>query len=194
MSDIPLRRMERWRRFKPKHVVRHRTNVVRSACGEKRRKVSMIGSYIARGQTIEEATMTPTVVNHLNTVAVAAAAAPNLRPLPPPPPGPSPFQDPNRGAPKLYQCNREFLGFAHGFRSMGKEDTSTPREQTSYEGLMTASRDPVSQKRNRELCHMFMTAIMDGSGLHIINGIAEPDGHAAWTRSVIGTIWLLQAG
>jgi hypothetical protein len=25
-----------------------------------------------------------------------------------------------------------------------------------------------------------MTAIMDGSGLHIINGIAEPDGHVTW--------------
>jgi hypothetical protein len=54
----------------------------------KRRKLSMIGSYIARGQTIEEATTMPTVANHLNTVAVAAAAPNLLPPLPPPPPGP----------------------------------------------------------------------------------------------------------
>jgi hypothetical protein len=68
----------------------------------KRRKLSMIGSYITRGQTIEEATTMPTVANHLNTVGLAAAAPNLLPPLPPPPPGPLPFQDPNRGTLKLY--------------------------------------------------------------------------------------------
>jgi hypothetical protein len=151
----------------------------------------------------------PTVANHLNTVAVAAAA-PNL--LPPLPPGPSPFQDPNRGAPKLYtNAIHNFSGSPMDFEAREKK-TRALLGQTSYEGLMTtppAAGDPVSQKRNRELYHMFMTAIMDGSGLHIINGIAEPDGHAAWTalmvslnqtdmqrgrRSMIGTIWLPQDG
>jgi hypothetical protein len=33
----------------------------------KRRKLSMIGSYIVRGQTIEEAATMPTVANHLQS-------------------------------------------------------------------------------------------------------------------------------
>jgi hypothetical protein len=150
----------------------------------KRRKLSMIGRYITRGQTIEEATTMPTVASHLNTIAVAAAA-PNLllSPLPPPPPGPSPFQDPNRGAPKLYtNAIENFSGSPMDFEACEKK-TRALLGQTSYKGLMTTppeATDLVSQKRNRELYHMFMTAIMDGSGLHIINGIAEPDGHAAW--------------
>jgi hypothetical protein len=82
-----------------------------------RRKLSMIGSYIARGKTIEAVTMMPKVVNHLNTIAVAAAA-PNL----PPPPGPSPFQDPNRGAPKLYtNVIENFLGSPMDFEAWEKK-------------------------------------------------------------------------
>jgi hypothetical protein len=154
----------------------------------KRRKLYTTGSYMARGQTIEEATTMPTVANHLNTVAVAAVAPNLLPPLPPPPPGPSPFQDPNRGAPKLYtNAIENFSGSPMDFEAAWEKKTRALLGQTSYEGLMTTPPefgDLVPQKRNRELYHMFtMTAIMDGSGL---------------TRRTCGGVdgdpWLVQSG
>lgn len=64
-------------------------------------KLSLIGSYLARGQTIEEATMRPNIVNHLNTpvapVNTNQPDAPLYPRLPPPPPTPrSPHKTPDR--------------------------------------------------------------------------------------------------
>jgi hypothetical protein len=151
----------------------------------KRRKLSMIANYLARGQTLSDATMMPTIVDYLNTLIAASHPHPVPAPLPPQVPQPVPplSQDPNRGAPKLYPNSIEkFSGSPMDFEDWEKK-TRALLGQTAYDTFMTdppPEGDLVAGKRNRELFNMFMTAIMDGSGLHIINGITDQDGHVAW--------------
>jgi hypothetical protein len=43
------------------------------------------------------------------------------------------------------------------------------------------SGDIVLETRNNELYHMFVTAYMNGSGMHLLNSVADQEGHAAFT-------------
>jgi hypothetical protein len=41
--------------------------------------------------------------------------------------------------------------------------------------------DALEETRNSKLYNMFTTALMDRSGMHILTGVINQDGHGAWT-------------
>jgi hypothetical protein len=163
------------------------TEILTDASVVKHQKLSLIGSYLALGRTIDEATTVPTIVEHLNT-PVTQANNPNPPDAPPPyprlplPPPPRLPEDPDRGALKLYSnLIEKFLGYPINFEDWEKK-TRSILGQTAYAAFLEGppmEGDLVAEKRNLELYNMFVTAVMDGSGMYILNGIIGQDGHAA---------------
>jgi hypothetical protein len=153
------------------------SSTMENASVVQRRKLSHIGSYLARGQVISEATTMPTIINYLNTpvVPVMNPAPPQLAPPRPP--------DPSRGALRLHINSIEkYSGSPIDFEDWELK-TSATLGQTAYAMFLSEPPTPgdlVQLTRNRELYNMFVTAIMDGSGMHSLNGVTDQDGHGAW--------------
>jgi hypothetical protein len=72
------------------------TDILGEASVVKRRRLSLIGSYLARGQVIDEDTTMPNIITYLNTPVV-----PVINPTAAPPAAPRP-PDPARGALRLH--------------------------------------------------------------------------------------------
>jgi hypothetical protein len=154
--------------------------ILENASVVKRRKLSHIGNYLAQGQLITDATTMPLIINHLNTPVAPMAnnALPAaLPPIPPPP-------DPTRGALRLYVNSIEkYSGSPIDFEDWELKTRAT-LGQTAYARFLTTAPvagDVLQEARNKELYNMFVTALMHGSGMHILNGVPDQDGHAAWT-------------
>jgi hypothetical protein len=153
--------------------------ILETASVVKRRKLSHIGNYLAQGHLINDATTMPLIINHLSTpVAPIAnnAAQAALPPIPPP--------DPTRGALRLYVNSIEkYSGSPIDFEGWELK-TRVTLGQTAYATFLTNSPvagDVLQEARNKELYNMFVTALMHGSGMHILNGVPDQDGHAAWS-------------
>ena len=62
--------------------------------------------------------------------------------------------------------------------------TTATLGQTNYVKLIEsppALGDIISETRNTELYHMLSTALMKGSGYHVISKVKTYNGHDAWT-------------
>jgi hypothetical protein len=145
----------------------------------KRQMLSLIGWYLARGQLINVATTMPEINSYLNTppIPVYNQGAP-----PPPPPPPPP--DPTRGALRLHVNSIEkYSGSPIDFEDWELKTRATIG-QTAYArflGQPPVQGDILEQTQNNELYNMLTTALMDGSGMHILAGVNNQDGHSAWT-------------
>ncbi len=140
----------------------------------KRRKLSHVESYLARGQTIDAAATMPMIVTYLNT-PIPINQAPQQQTTYPP--------DPARGALRLYVNSIEkYSGSPIDFEDWELKTRAT-LGQTAYANLLTNAPvvgDILQEARNKELYNMFITALMNGAGMHILNGVINQDGHAAW--------------
>jgi hypothetical protein len=147
----------------------------------KRRRLSLISQYLARGQTIDVATTMPEIINYLNTPPVPIfKQGPPVMPPPPPPP------DPTRGALRLYVNSiEEYLGSPIDFEDWELKTRATIGQMAyaRFLGQPPVVGDILEQTRNNELYNMLTTAsaLMDGSGMHILTGVNNQDGHGAWT-------------
>jgi hypothetical protein len=144
----------------------------------KRQILSLIGRYLARGQLIDPATTMPEINSYLNTppIPVYNQGVPPLPPQPPPP-------DPTRGALRLHVNSIEkYSGSPIDFKDW-ELNTRATIGQTAYARFLVqppTQGDILEQTRNNELYNMLTTVLMDGSGMHILTGVANQDGHGAW--------------
>ena len=143
-----------------------------------RRKLSLIGQYIGKGQNVTPAITMPGIVLFLNTPTVQATTGP--------PPIGSPIHppDPTRGALKLYVNGlTEFSRNPIEYEQWELAARAT-LGQTVYGKLLETpppTGDIILETRNNELYHMFVTAFMNSSGMHLLNLVADQDGHTAFT-------------
>ena len=131
------------------------------------------------GQMIDEATTMPSIISYLN-----APVAPVMNnPLPPPyvPPPPDPR---TRGALRLsVNSINKFLGSPPIDYEDWELKTRATLGQTTYMTFLTTAPvagDQAQAARNRELYNMFVTALHQGSGMHLLHASPTYDGHAAW--------------
>jgi hypothetical protein len=143
-----------------------------------RRKLSHVGEYIGRGQTVTPATTIQDIVLYLKQpMTQGAAALPPIVPHIYPP-------DPTHGALKLYvNAFTEFSGQPIEYAQWVLAARAT-LGQTVYGTLLENPPPPgdvIMETRNKELFHMLVTAFMHGSGMHLlqVTSVAD-DGHAAF--------------
>ena len=152
------------------------TDLLTEASIVKRRKLSHISKYIASGHIFTSFTTMKEILEYIN----APVVTPVLPSIPPPP---AAAPDPSRGAPKIYVNSLEkYSGSPIEFEDWELKTRAT-LGQTSYSPLLQTGPNAgnvIAEARNRELYHMFVTALMDGSGMHLLQTILNEDGHAAW--------------
>ena len=143
----------------------------------KRRKLSHISAYLSRGQIIDDATTMPSIMSYLNTPVAPVVNNPLPPPYVPPPP------DPTRGALRLsVNSIDKFSGSPLDFEEWELKTRAT-LGQTTYATFLTTAPvagDQAQTARNRELYNMFVTALHQGSGMHLLNASPNDDGHGAW--------------
>ena len=145
------------------------TNILLGSTTVKKRKLAMVGAYVARGAELTAETTIMGIQALLNT--------PTL-PLPPatrePPAGYPP--DPSRGAPKLYiDSLKEYNGNPIEFETWELATKST-LGQTTYTDLLQNPPDVTNLilvTRDRELFHMLVKALKNGSAMHILQVLQE---------------------
>jgi hypothetical protein len=167
------------------------TDILPDTSVVKHRKLSHIGSDFARGQVINEATTMPTIITYLNTPVVHV-----INPAAPPLAAPK-SPDPTIGALRLYiNSTEKYSGSPIDFEDWELK-TSATLGQTAYAMFLACPPTPediIQAASFHKLYNMFVTAIMDGSGMHILNGGADQDGHGAWmVIKVWCTVWLPRA-
>jgi hypothetical protein len=132
------------------------STIMTAASIVKRRKLSHVGRYLARGQEIDDATTMPTITSYLNTPVAPVVNNPVPPVYVPPPP------DPSRGALRLYINSIEkFTGSPLDFEDWELKTRAT-LGQTGYATFLIAppvAGDAIQEARNRELCNMFVTAL-----------------------------------
>ena len=144
----------------------------------KRRKLTHIGSYLARGKVIDDATTMPLIISYLNTLVALVVDNP-LPPVYVPPPA-----DPTRGALRLHVNSIDkFSGSPIDYKEWELKTRAT-LGQTAYATLLITppvAGDQAHEARNRELYNMFVTVLVhQGSGMHLLNASPNDNGHAAW--------------
>jgi hypothetical protein len=139
-----------------------------------RRKLSHVGEYIGRGQTVTPASTIQVIVLYLKQpMTQGATAVPTVVPHIYPP-------DPTCGALKLYV---NALTESSGYKQWVLAARAT-LGQTVYGTLLENPPPPgdvIMETRNNKLFHMLVTAFMHGSGMHLlqVTSVAD-DGHAAF--------------
>ena len=160
-----------------------------------RRKLSLVGEYIGRGQTANTATTLQGIVLFLKTPMTqeTTGAPPTIPHVYPP--------DPARRALKLYlNALTEFSGQPIEYEQWMLAARAT-LGQTVYGTLLEnppPSGDIIVETRNKELFQMLVTAFRHGSGMHLLqvpsvaddghesfNSIKDWYGSAATSRSII---------
>jgi hypothetical protein len=149
----------------------------------RKRKLALVGAYVARGQTLSGTTRIIGIQAYLNAPNIMAAEP---QPLPPIPPAGYP-PDPSRGAPKLYiDSLKEYDGNPINFE-IWELATKNTLGQTTYANLLHDPPDVtniISVARDKELFHMLVKALMNGSAMHILQVL-----HAAGTESGRSAAW-----
>jgi hypothetical protein len=150
------------------------TQVIPGASLGKRRKLTTIGKYLARGQVINAATSLQLMTTFLQ--APAAAAAPAGGGFYPP--------DPTRGSLKLHVNQLpEFEGSPLDWEVWELKIRVTIG-QTGFRTLLAAPPtvgNLIEENRNKEFYNLLMNAILGGSAMHVMKPFqATEDGHAAW--------------
>jgi hypothetical protein len=151
----------------------------------RKRKLALVGAYVAKGQTLSETTQIIDIQAYLNAPVVLPVEP---LPLPPIPPGYPP--DPSRGAPKLYiDSLKEYNGNPIDFETWELATKST-LGQTTYANLLHEPPDDANitaVARDKELFHMLVKALMNGSAMHILQVLqaaGQESGSAAWAAII----------
>ena len=147
----------------------------------KRRKLEYLSKYIARGQVVTVRTTIEEIIEFINTpVNPRPSAGFTGRST-----TSTPSTDPTRGAPRLSVNGlTKFCGTPVKFEDWNIMTTAT-LGQTNYVKLLDSPPtlgDAIAETRNTELYHMLVTALMKGSGYHVISKVADNNGHEAWTK------------
>jgi hypothetical protein len=91
--------------------------------------------------------------------------------------------DVTRGAPKVYVNPLEVYSGEPLDWEVWERSTRATIGQTNYSSFLTApptAGDLVEEHRNHEFYNMLLKATQEGSAAHILRGIANQNGHAAW--------------
>ena len=157
------------------------TAILPAASIVKRRKLEHISKYIARGQAVTRTTTMEEVVEFVNT-PVERPRTPSTGRTGTTTTG---AVDPTRGAPRLsVNALTQFCGAPVKFEEWNIMTTAT-LGQTNYVKLIESPPvlgDVIAETRNTELYHMLVTALMKGSGFHVISKVKDNNGHEAWTK------------
>ena len=142
-----------------------------------RRRLFSIGQYVTSGETLTSATSMLeilTKINNKNTSPTTVTAAHQV-PF---------FQDPSRGAPKMYVDGLSDFGGAPIKWEDWHIGTGATLGQTVYSQLLSTApveTDVLQKTRDRELYFMFKKALYQGSAYHIVEHTASREsGHQVW--------------
>jgi hypothetical protein len=145
-----------------------------------RRKLSRVGEYIGRGQTVTTASTIQVIVLYLKTPMTQVTTA-----LPPSVPRTYP-PDPTRGALKHYvNALTEFSGQPIEYKQWVLAATATATLGQTVHGTILENPPPpadvITDTRNKELFYMIVTAFMHQSGIHLLQvTLVANDGHAVF--------------
>ena len=143
----------------------------------KRRKLDMIGTFIAAGGTLSATTTAAEIQQGMR-----APVAGNAVPVPPRAP------DPYRGAPKVYtDMLTDFSGEAVDYEDWERKAGATIK-QTAYKDLLdnpATSGDIVAEARSKELYNMILSCVANGHALNTIEKVRDSNnniecGYKAW--------------
>jgi hypothetical protein len=137
----------------------------------KKRKLSLVSEYVSRNQTVTDTTTVREIQLYLNTPIVAQ----HPNPVPPVPlAGYTP--DPSRGAPKMHiNALKEYGGSPIDYEDWSLSTKST-LGQTQYANLLTVPPtvdNVIEETRDRELFHMLVKSLMNGSAMHILQVLQD---------------------
>ena len=154
------------------------TGILPDATTVKKRKLELIREYVQRGEVVTA----ETTIMGIQAYVLSTASTLQV-PAPAPTGGYAP--DPSRGAPKLYiDSLKEYSGNPIEFENWELATKST-LGQTTYVELLLNPPDVtniVTVTRDRELFHMLVKAMMNGSAMHILQVLQAgqiESGHAA---------------
>ena len=132
----------------------------------KRRKLEQVAKWIADGNQV----FATTTMQEIKTANRTTS-------LPPRPP------DINKGALKIgVDSLKKFSGDPIDFEDY-EIGTKATLGQTQYAHFLDNAPTPgniIEVARDKELYNLFVTSFKDGSGMHILQGIATESGHSAW--------------
>jgi hypothetical protein len=143
------------------------------------RKLSNLARYLSSGNDVTGATTMQEVMLALAemerpVVNVPPQAAVAQVPVVP---------DVTRGAPKVYVNPLEVYSGEPLDWEVWERSTRATIGQTNYSSFLTApptAGDAIEEHRNHEFYNMLLKATQEGSAAHILRGIANQNGHAAW--------------
>jgi hypothetical protein len=146
-----------------------------------RRKISNLARYLSGGNEITGATTMQEIMLGLSEMERPVVNVPPVQPVavaqvPAVP-------DVARGAPKVYVNPLEAYSGEPLDWEVWERSTRATIGQTNYSSFLTApptAGNVVEEHRNYEFYNMLLKATQEGAAAHILRGIANQDGHAAW--------------
>lgn len=152
-------------------------DILPSATIVTRRRLFSIGQYATSGESITATTTMLEILTKLNTKSTnpTNVTAPSTAAF---------FQDPSRGAPKMYVDGLTDFGGAPIKWEDWYIGTGATLGQTVYSSLLSTApieTDILQKTRDRELYFMFKKALYQGSAYHIVEQTAANEsGHQVW--------------